>query len=301
MKLLITGASGFIGKYLINYLNSRNYFSESLAIRYKKNQEIAINTDVVVHLAGKAHDVKRHKNSKDYDESNYLLTKQVFDAFLNSNASIFVFMSSVKAVADSTKGIITEETIPRPKSYYGVSKLKAEHYIFSREIPNGKRVYILRPCVVHGEGNKGNLSLLNQFFSKGFPWVLGAYNNKRSFLSIDNLCFAILELIVNNNCPSGIYNVADDEPISTNELIKLLGQGLKKETIIWNVPTFIIKFLAILGDVLHLPINSERLQKLTENYVVSNEKLVNAIGKKLPIGSREGLIKTFKSFNVNDH
>lgn len=297
MKLLITGASGFIGKSLTNYFNLKNYTQNSLSIRYKENQDINLDSDVVIHLAGKAHDVKRYKNSKDYDQANYLLMRQIFDSFLNSNASVFIFMSSVKAIADSTKGIVTEETIPNPKSYYGISKLKAEHYIFSRDIPKNKRVYILRPCVVHGEGNKGNLSLLNQFFSKGFPWVLGAYKNKRSFLNIDNLCFVIEELIINKNCPSGIYNVADDEPVSTNELIQLLAQGLNKKISIWNIPTFLIKYLAKLGDVLYLPINSERLQKLTENYIVSNRKIIRAIGKDLPVSAKEGLIKTFQSFN----
>lgn len=297
MKLLITGASGFIGKSLTNYFNLKNYTQNSLSIRYKENQDINLDSDVVIHLAGKAHDVKRYKNSKDYDQANYLLMRQIFDSFLNSNASVFIFMSSVKAIADSTKGIVTEETIPNPKSYYGISKLKAEHYIFSRDIPKNKRVYILRPCVVHGEGNKGNLSLLNQFFSKGFPWVLGAYKNKRSFLNIDNLCFVIEELIINKNCPSGIYNVADDEPVSTNELIQLLAQGLNKKISIWNIPTFLIKYLAKLGDVLYLPINSERLQKLTENYIVSNHKIIKAIGKELPVSTKEGLIKTFQSFN----
>ncbi len=297
MKLLITGATGFIGKSLTNYFNSKNYSYDNLFIRYKENQHIDIDADVLVHLAGKAHDFNSHKNLQEYEQANYFLTKQVFDGFLNSNATVFIFMSSVKAIADSTNGIVTEETIPNPKSYYGISKLKAEHYIFSRDIPKNKRVYILRPCVVHGEGNKGNLSLLNQFFSKGFPWVLGTYKNKRSFLNIDNLCFVIEELIINKNCPSGIYNVADDEPVSTNELIQLLGQGLNRKTVIWNIPTFVIRFLAIVGDVLHLPINSERLKKLTENYVVSNEKLINAIGKKLPFDTRKGLIKTFQSFN----
>jgi len=137
---------------------------------------------------------------------------------------------------------------------------------------------------------------LYQLVSKGLPWPLGDFQNQRSFLSIDNLCFVIKELLENENISSGIYNVADDEALSTNELIALVGQSLAKKNRILNIPSHWIKRIAKLGDTLNLPLNSERLQKLTENYVVSNDKVVKAIGKPLPVSSREGLLRTFQSF-----
>ena len=84
------------------------------------------------------------------------------------------------------QGILTEDTIPNPKTHYGISKLQAENYILDQKLPEGKRVYILRPCMIHGPGNKGNLNLLYTLVKKGFPWPLGAFENQRSFLSIDN-------------------------------------------------------------------------------------------------------------------
>jgi hypothetical protein len=90
--------------------------------------------------------------------------------------------------------------------------------------------------------------------------------------------------------------VADDKSLSTNELIQLLGISLAKKNKILNIPSSLVKGGARLGDYLNLPLNSERLQKLTENYVVSNKKLLHAIGKPLPIDSKEGLLKTFQSF-----
>ncbi|MFH6999051.1 NAD-dependent epimerase/dehydratase family protein [Flavobacterium sp. FlaQc-57] len=295
MKILITGETGFVGANLKEYIK---LFHEPLRleIRYKEGQEIKINTDAVIHLAGKAHDLRNVSIPQDYYDSNFKLTKQLFDAFLNSNAEVFIFMSTVKAVADKVEGVLTEESLPNPKTHYGISKLQAEEYILSKELPRQKRVYILRPCMIHGPGNKGNLNLLYQLVSKGLPWPLGKFQNQRSFLSIENLCFVIKELIENEQIFSGIYQVADDKSISTNELINLLGKSLDKKTIIWNINPLLIRKLGKIGDFLPFPLNSERLQKLTESYVVSNQKIINALGKQLPIKTDTGLMKTFKSF-----
>ncbi|WP_428231324.1 NAD-dependent epimerase/dehydratase family protein [Flavobacterium sp.] len=296
MKILITGATGFVGTNLKNYLKTSNEV-ESFSIRYQANQEFEINTDALIHLAGKAHDLKNVSNPNDYYEANFELTKQLFDAFLNSDAILFIFMSTVKAVADRVDGILNEEMIPNSITHYGIAKQQAERYILSKKIPLGKRVYILRPCMIHGPGNKGNLNLLYGLVAKGLPWPLGDFKNKRSYLSIENLCFVVQELLQNVNIESGIYNLADDEPLSTNELIELLSESLKKPKRIIKIPTTLIKKIALIGDVIKLPLNSERLQKLTENYIVSNTKIKIAINKELPISSRKGLSITFDSFS----
>jgi len=295
MKITITGASGFIGNNLQEYLKD-SHDAESKSVRYISNQEFNLQADVVIHLAGKAHDLKKVSSPQDYYDANFELTKQLFDSFLQSEASVFIFMSTVKAVADEVAGLLTEDTIPNPKTHYGIAKHQAEQYILSKDLPCGKRVYILRPCMIHGSGNKGNLNLLYQLVSTGLPWPLGDFQNQRSFLSIENLCFVIKELLDNKTIASGIYNVADNEALSTNELIALLGHSLAKTNRILNISSLWIKRIAKLGDTLNLPLNSERLQKLTENYVVSNDKVVKAIGKSLPVSSREGLLRTFQSF-----
>ncbi|KDN53963.1 NAD-dependent epimerase/dehydratase family protein [Flavobacterium seoulense] len=295
MKIFITGASGFVGINLLEYLKSSHEL-KTLIVRYQPDQTFEINADAVIHLAGKAHDLKKVSHQHDYYEANFELTRQLFDAFLLSDTKVFIFMSTVKAVADKVDEILTEDIIPNPKTHYGIAKYQAEQYILSKELPEGKRVYILRPCMIHGLGNKGNLNLLYQLVARGLPWPLGAFENKRSFLSIENLCFVIKELIESIEIPSGIYNVADDESLSTNELVALLGQSLGKRNKILRVSTSLIQKIARLGDKLKLPLNSERLQKLTENYVVSNQKIKKAIGKELPISAREGLLTTFDSF-----
>lgn len=294
-KILITGATGFVGTNFQDYLKNSHDVSP-MSVRYVANQQFDLKANALIHLAGKAHDLKKVSHPTDYYEANFELTKQLFDAFLLSDATVFIFMSTVKAVADTVSGILTEDAVPSPKTHYGMAKLQAEQYLLSKKYPRDKRVYILRPCMIHGPGNKGNLNLLYQLVSKGLPWPLGAFENQRSFLGIENLCFVIKELLENEAIPSGVYQVADDQSLSTNELIRLLGTSLEKKSRIWYLPTSWIGGIAHLGDYLHLPLNSERLQKLTEDYVVSNEKILAAVGKPLPIGVKEGLLRTFGSF-----
>jgi nucleoside-diphosphate-sugar epimerase len=291
MSVFITGSSGFVGRAFI-----ANFSDEEL-IQWKRGNEISIDSaSVVVHLAGKAHDLKKTSNPDEYYQVNTEFTKEMFDAFLASDAKVFITLSSVKAVADEVEGALTEEHIPNPINHYGKSKLLAEQYILSKDIPEGKRVYILRPCMIHGPGNKGNLTLLYKLASKGIPWPLGAFQNKRSFCSIDNLMFIFKELIEREDIPSGVYNVADDTALSTNEVISILAESQNRKPNIWRISKKSIQIIAKIGNVLKLPINEERMQKLTDSYVVSNQKIKTAIGKPLPVSSREGLLKTFHSF-----
>jgi nucleoside-diphosphate-sugar epimerase len=290
--IFLTGSSGFVGQNLVTAINSK------VPIRkYSKGDEFTITENIIIHLAGKAHDLKKAANSDEYYRINTELTKDVFDAFLLSNAKVFITLSSVKAVADEVEGELTENKKPNPITHYGKSKLLAEKYIFSREIPKEKRVYVLRPCMIHGPGNKGNLNLLFKIVSRGIPWPLGYFENKRSFCSIDNLMFIINELIEREDIPSGIYNVADDELVSTNELIELIALSQNMKPKIWHFSKSLIERFAVIGDILHLPLNSERLHKLTSSYIVNNEMIKHAIGKPFPVSSRDGLLKTFKSFH----
>ena len=295
MKVIITGGSGFVGVNLQDYLKT-SYVLQSISVRYLPNQQFDLNSGAIIHLAGKAHDLKKVSNPQDYYEANFKLTKQLFDAFLISEALVFIFMSTVKAVADEVKDILDEDGIPNPKTHYGIAKHQAEEYMLSKEIPKSKRVYILRPCMIHGPNNKGNLNLLYSFVSKGIPYPFGKYVNRRSFVSIDNLCFIINELIDNAKIESGVYNIADDTSLSTIDLVELMSEILNKQVKILNIPKLFVQLLAKVGDVIPIPINSERLQKLTENYEVSNLKIKKAIQKELPLSAKEGIRKTIASF-----
>jgi nucleoside-diphosphate-sugar epimerase len=297
MKITITGSTGFVGCNLLEFLLDHNFEPKALNLRNPNwKSEIDFDSNKIIHLAGKAHDLKKSVNESDYFEVNTKLTQELFDVFLESNCRDFIYFSSVKAVTDKADDIVTEETVTNPQTAYGQSKLQAEQYVLSKALPQGRRVFIIRPSMIHGPGNKGNLNLLYQLVNKGFPWPLGAFENQRSFCSIENLCFVINEILMNESIPSGIYNIADDGFISINQLIALIAKSKKKKEIILKLPKKVILFLAKLGDIFKLPLTTERLTKLTESYVVSNEKIVKAIGKPLPVCAEDGLMKTFNSF-----
>lgn len=302
MKIILSGATGFVGTNLVKFFNNIpniNIIGLSRSELNNDMETVLSGSDVFIHLAGKAHDLKKISNGSEYYEVNFEMTKEIYNKYLKSNAKIFIFMSSVKAAADSIDGILTEEVDPDPQTHYGKSKLMAEQYILNQSLPAGKTFFILRPCMIHGPGNKGNLNLLYQVVRQGIPYPLAAFNNMRSFLSIDNLCFIINELIQRNDIPSGIYNLADDEPLSTNEVVSVLSRSLNKSPKLWAISVSFIKFLAIIGDKLHLPLTTERLHKLTENYIVSNLKIKTVIKKNLPLSSKAGLELTAKSFEIH--
>ncbi|TVR44848.1 MAG: NAD-dependent epimerase/dehydratase family protein, partial [Bacteroidia bacterium] len=310
---LITGHNGFVGSNLIQAFQN-NY--ELLGVDIPQHDpaqapplppEKSFSWDqlhelpkvnTIIHLAGKAHDTANVSAPEIYFEVNLGLTKRIFDHFLQSKATTFIFFSSVKAVADTLEGeTLTEDHKADPQTPYGQSKLAAEQYIINKIFENGhentplnaidfsessflrksgKRVFILRPAMIHGPGNKGNLNLLYKVVQKGIPWPLGAFNNQRSFASIDNVAYLLRHIIEKPVAP-GIYNLADDQPLATNRLIGLMAESLNRKTRIWNMPPGLIKLLARTGDILHLPLNSERLKKLTESYVVSNARIKNAL------------------------
>ena len=177
-KILLTGSSGFVGSNLFDALHQD---FELFGLDITKNGKLPENrvygwdvlsdlpaVDVIIHLAGKAHDTTNTAEEKEYFEVNLNLTQKIFDYFLQSKAKKFIFFSTVKAVADSVEGILNEETTPNPKTAYGKSKLAAEQYINRQPIPDDKLVYILRPCMIHGPGNKGNLNLLYSIVKKAF-------------------------------------------------------------------------------------------------------------------------------------
>ena len=296
MKITITGATGFVGQNLSEYLEDNGCFVEKLSLR-NPDWTLNKNADVIIHLAGKAHDTANTSADDEYFKVNRDLTIRLFEEFLNSEIRDFIYFSSVKATADSIEGILDENHTSDPKTPYGKSKLEAENYLLSKDLPENKRLFIIRPCMIHGPGNKGNLNLLYKVVEKGIPWPLADFDNQRSFLSIDNLNFLIERIISDQNMTSGIYNFSDDKALSTNDLVKIIANTSGKTERLLKIPKHLISFIAKTGDYLKLPLNSERLKKLTENYIVSNHKIKTALNiDSLPISAEEGMKKTIESF-----
>jgi nucleoside-diphosphate-sugar epimerase len=308
MKILITGVHGFVGSNLVASLSKQHEIYGLDIIAPEKDGVVrtyswddldagrVVDVDAIVHLAGKAHDTKNQAAAEVYFKVNRDLTIKMFDYYLaHPDIKKFVFFSTAKAAADKVDGVLTEEVVPAPVGPYGESKIAAEKYILEH-LPEDRDVYIFRPCMIHGPGNKGNLNLLYKVVKKGIPWPLGAYENRRTFTSVENICFAV-NGVLTKEVPSGIYNMGDDEALSTNELIEEICQSLGKKAHIWKLPKGLMNGVAKVGGYLHLPLDSERLRKLTENYISSNAKIKAALGvEKMPVDAKDGLKVTLKSF-----
>jgi nucleoside-diphosphate-sugar epimerase len=295
-KILVSGATGFVGSNLVPYLEKNNFLVSPISRVQLNSKNIDFGgSKYVIHLAGKAHDLKKTANDDEYFQVNTNLTKSLFDQFLKSDCEVFIFISSVKAAADTVETYLDEDVVPNPITAYGKSKLAAEQYILAKPLAENKKVYILRPCMIHGPGNQGNFNLLYKLVSKGIPYPLGSFENKRSFLYVDNLSILIMDFI-NQQPSSGIYNIADDITLSTNDLVNLISGCIGKKSKILKVPKFAINIFATIGTWFNLPFNRESVSKLTKNYIVNNGKVKRNLNTGLMLSTEDGLIKSIESF-----
>lgn len=305
MGILITGTTGFIGNNLLHYWQANGV--EVLEVNRQANTRSTYTFDnfdntkfhakVWCHLAGKAKDVQNDKLADFYEQANVVLTEKIFSAFLDdSSANIFIFFSTVKAAAAAVNGILTETDELPVDEPYGSSKRKAERFLLSKPLPTNKRLVILRPVMVYGNNMDSNLYSLYSFVKRGIPYPFAAYSNSKSLLSINNLIFVVNHIVSNPYFKSGIYNVSDSEIVSTNQIIEIIGEVLGKKPKMLNIPKKIIDVIGKIGSKLHLPVNSNKIGKLTSNYIVSNQKLLNEMKCSLPFSSVNELKKTFQSF-----
>ena len=303
MSILITGTTGFVGADLKRFLAEKGHS----IIEINRNRQEGTFTfddlilpeckgDVWIHLAAKSKDVQKPHLLDEYLEANVELTKKVFDAFLNDDtANTFIYVSSVKAAAGRVEGYLTEEEELKVDVPYGISKRLAEKYLLSVKLHSNKRLIILRPAMIFGINSKGNLHSLFSFIKRGLPYPFAGFLNLRSLLSTENFNHVILSIIENPTFKAGIYNVSDDGAISTNEIIEIIGKSLSKKPLLLSIPKKLMTTIARMGDALHLPFNTAIINKLTDNYQVSNKKIVAELGQQLPYKTTERLAHLFKT------
>ncbi|WP_433901943.1 NAD-dependent epimerase/dehydratase family protein [Sphingobacterium puteale] len=292
----IVGSSGFIGTFLSNSLEG----TVGISMRNENWQDELKNKNIIINLVGKAHDHEGNSTKKDYEHINVDLTKELFKVFIKSEACLFIHVSSIAAIEEfESEDIITEQSLCNPQSWYGKSKLEADNWLMKQTLPDHKKMIILRPPMVHGPGDKGNLQLLFRLISKGIPNPLASFDNKRSFISIYNFTFFIEQVIgKKDQIISGLYNIADDESISTREIIDEIKRISGRKGINLYVPRFLIKTIAKLGDIIPLPLNSNRFRKMTGNLIVSNSKIKKMLElESIPLSAKQGLIKTLLSLD----
>ena len=296
-NIFLFGATGFLGTQLKKNL-SGNIVPISLREKDWHNN-LPKDANVFVNCIGKAHDHKGTATEHDFYFANYELVKVLFEEFLKSSAQLFIHISSIAAQEEfESSKPLKEENQCHPFSSYGKTKREAEEWLLQQNLPEKKKLIILRPPMVHGEGDKGNLGLLYKLISKGIPYPLASFDNKRSFISIDNFSYFINQIIENKELlENGIYHISDDEAVSTKEIIEIIKKVENNNTLNLSLPKVLVKFLAKIGDIIPLPLNTKRLKKMTSNLIVSNQKIKTALKiENLPLSAEEGIKKTIESF-----
>lgn len=305
--ILLTGASGFVGQNIINELPNARFVvfehrskvldSDRIIHRISSFEEDIPTCEIWINLAGKAHDLSRVQSDEAYVEANVAFTQRVFAAFQQQKgAKLFIQLSSVKAIADDPAAPINEDSQENPKTIYGKTKLQADRFLQEASVEIPKRVIILRPAMIYGPGNKGNLNALFSYCKSGLPYVLARFNGQRSYLSISNMLHIVEQCIHDESISSGVYCVSDRETVRTNDLVQWIYDvlGLKPRMI--AVPRFLVRVVARAGDYLPIPINSDTLKKIGTDYVVDSQKIQNLLKSPLPIASQEGLKNTLRHF-----
>jgi nucleoside-diphosphate-sugar epimerase len=296
-RVLVTGASGFIGRPLVAALLRAGYAVRAVTRRqvsFPDSVEVAIvpdfinpidwnpilrGVDIIIHLAGMVHSKVPETAYSEFDQVNRIATQRLADAAKEAGIERFVYISSARAqVGASPVQAVREQDEPRPTNQYGRSKLAAEQAIPAAGVP----FTIFRPVVIYGPHPKGNMQTLVQLARSSFPLPVASFTSRRSLLSVDNLVSAIIFALNNPVTIGETYLVADSKPMTINEIVTVLRkiQGRSSSTI--SVPQVIVRLLLVLCG------RKDLWSRLSGNFVVETSKL-ESVGWRPAIATYEGL------------
>ncbi|MCF6173667.1 MAG: NAD-dependent epimerase/dehydratase family protein [Campylobacteraceae bacterium] len=234
MKLLLTGARGFVGHYFTSHY-LKKYDIQTFSFLQDSFESLHVKgVDVVVHLSALVHQMGGASYEK-YEKINVTQTLDLAKKAKVSGVRQFVFMSSVKVYGEESDVCYTESTLCSPQDEYGKSKLKAERELQKLE-DDDFIVSIIRTPIVYGYGVKANIKNLVNLVRKVPVLPFGGIENRRSMIYVGNLCFFMDAIIERQK--SGIFLVSDDEPLSTTRLIELIAENLGKKVYLVRVPFF---------------------------------------------------------------
>jgi len=315
-NILITGASGFIGRNLCAFLKEKGYGVRA-AVRnsvrdisgvdeYFQIGDIGESTDwlqalagvdTVIHLAARVHNMGRDTTESldAFSKVNTFGTQRLAEKAVNAGVKRFIFISSVKVNGERTevggregelKEAFSERDAPDPQDAYGISKREAEDSLASIANEIGLQTVILRLPLVYGPGVKANFKNLIKIASIGLPLPFRGINNQRSFIYLGNLVDAISICITHPKAVGETFMVSDGQDISTSDLIKMIACAMGKKAFLFSLHPGILKALCkIVGK-------TEALEKLTGSLLVDSSKIRNLLGWKPLFTLEEGIRET---------
>ena len=305
MKILITGANGFIGAHLCQELSNRNISFRSTARNTNENHYIDFiscdlettetlnhlmdGCDVVVHLAGRAH-VTSDDSQEKYRIANEFITQRIANAAAKNGISRFVYLSSIKVNGESSSpGIpIRQSDTPNPSDNYGRSKLAAELALQEICRANSMDYVIIRPVLVYGKGVKANFSALVSAVKKGLPLPIASVKNTRSMIGISNLINLIVDACTNPKAANQTFLASDGIDMSTPELVRLIAKSLNRRTRIFPFPISILRSLAVVFG------KSSVIDKLTGSLSVDISHTTNTLNWRPPFSVESEIAKAVK-------
>lgn len=322
MRVLITGATGFVGRHLIPVLEERGH-SLTLAVRKATSKdrlpsekvdggrrtvvvgeigrhtdwaEALVGADAVIHLAARAHVLDDTADDEEaFHEINARGTDRLVEKSIEARVNRFVLMSSIGAVTTASEVCVTLDTPCMPATAYGRSKLAAESALIERSAQSTMEWTILRPTLVYGPGNPGNMERLIVLVRRGWPLPLGAIRNRRSFTFVENLVDLTALVLSHPGAKNAVFLVSDGEDLSTPELISKIARHAGVRTPLVPVPSAMMRGIARAADGWtestggSLPFDTQILHRLESSLYVDIEPLRSRLDWAPPFGVDEGL------------
>lgn len=318
-RVLITGASGFVGKALTSALVTNGYLVRGTYRNAKIESmpgsewvhtedlasapfgELLRDCDYVVHLAALAHQVGREVPAADFDRVNHQATAEIARAVAASTSvRRLIFVSSIGAVCSFSDSPVTSETECRPDSDYGQSKRNAELAVRKILAATPQDYCIIRPSLVYGPGNPGNMLRLMRLTRSPLPLPLGAIRNRRSFLFVGNLADLIEKALTSPGASRQTFNAADNDILSTPDLIRELAGLSGSRARLWPAPIWSLRLLGRAGDLLSklskrsLGIDTYSVDRLLGSLEIDNSHVRRTLRWEPPFTTRQGLSLTLK-------
>ena len=318
--VLVTGATGFIGRNICSVLRERGFRVRG-TYRTESQQQLADTdewvriedvgpdtdwsealdgVDYVVHLAALAHQVGRSGQNRceEFMRVNADGTRALAHQAVDSGVKRLVFMSSAGAAATLSDRVLDESSPCCPDTDYGRSKLAGEEAV-AQEMRDSAEWCIIRPPLVYGPGNPGNMARLIGLIAKGIPLPTATDRGKRSFIYVGNLCGAIETCLVHANATRRTFFVTDGPPVSTAGLIRLLSYYAGRSPRFASIPMPVLSIAASLGDAIgrisgrELPITSYSLDRLCGSLVLDDTAIRSATGWVPVFSLEDGIRRTF--------